>query len=125
MSMTTAPVSLSARRHSAVGALLGLLAWLALIIAPIAAQAMTRIDPGLPGATICSINKAPGTESGPAMASHCPLCTLAQQAVDVPQPVVVAPLTVRVLGFVSPPSSALDPVDKEYRGHPPRAPPLA
>ncbi len=125
MSTTTAPASLSARRRSAVGALLGLLAWLALIIAPIAAQAMTRIDPGVPGAIICSVNKADDTSGQKAAMSHCQLCTLAQQSVglpplvaqDIPLPAVHADLGARPAE--TPPARA------PPRAHPPRAPPLS
>ena len=116
---------LPVNRRSAVGALLGLLAWFALLIAPVAAQAMTRIDPGVPGAIICSVNKAPGNESGKSAAPHCQLCMLAQQAVDAPPPVAEAALLVRLLGPALPAALAVAPSPDIYPGHPPRAPPLS
>ena len=125
MSKTSASARLPARRRSAAGALLSLLAWLALLIAPVAAQAMTRIDPGVPGAIICSVNKAPGNESGKSVAPHCQLCTLAQQAVDLP--LLVAPSAVLQQTFVQPTSRlAGAPLSRAPpRANPPRAPPLS
>lgn len=113
------------RRRSTVGALLALLAWLALFLAPVAAQAVTRIDPGVPGALICSVNKAPGTESGKSAAPHCPLCTLAQQAAVAPPPLAGAVLVVRPLGSVLPAEPLIRSAADAHRGPPPRAPPLA
>lgn len=112
------------RQRSLTGGVLALLAWFALLLAPVAAQAMTRIDPGVPGATICSINKAPGTESGKSAAPHCPLCTLAQQAVVAPPPPAGAALVVRRLGSVLPADPVVRPAPDACHGPPPRAPPL-
>ena len=125
MSKTSASTRLPSRRRSAAGALLSLLAWFALLIAPVAAQAMMRIDPGVPGAIICSVNKAPGNESGKSAAPHCQLCTLAQQAVDAPPPVAEPALLVRLLSLALPAALAVAPSTDAYPGHPPRAPPLA
>lgn len=116
---------LPVNRRSAAGALLALLAWLALLVAPVAAQAMSRIDPGVPGAIICSVNKAPGNESGKSAAPHCQLCTLAQQAVDAPPPVAEVALLVRLFGPALPAALAVAPSPDIYPGHPPRAPPLS
>lgn len=108
------------------GAWLATLAWLALLVAPVAAQAMTRIDAGVPGAVICSANKVAGKDGGKAAAMHhCQACTLAQQAVDtasaapdaVPAFAGAAAITIRATD--TPPSRA------PPRAHPPRAPPLS
>jgi hypothetical protein len=50
-------LSRAPRRRPFAGACLALAAWLALLLAPIAAQAMTRIDTGVPSAVICSAGK--------------------------------------------------------------------
>jgi len=101
------------------------MAWLVLSAAPVLAQAMTRIDSGLPGAVVCSAGKAAQQEGGKATAaSHCQACTLAQQAVDMP------PMPER--GGVSaetaaPPVGRLadtPPARAPPRAHPPRAPPV-
>ena len=113
------------RQGSLTGGVLALLAWLALLLAPVAAQAMTRIDPGVPGALICSVNKAPATESGKSAAPHCPLCTLAQQAVVASPPPAGAALVVRRLGSALPADPVVRPAPDACRGPPPRAPPLA
>lgn len=112
-------------RRPTFGILVALLAWLALFIAPVAAQAMTRIDPGVPGAVICSVNKSSDTGSGGAFVPHCQLCTLAQQPLDAPPRVAGVLLHVRVLGLAVPAALAPAPSSDAYPGHPPRAPPLA
>jgi hypothetical protein len=113
------------RQRSLTGGVLALFAWFALLLAPVAAQAMTRVDPGVPGALICSVNKAPGTESGKSAASHCPLCTLAQQAFVAPPSLAGAVLVVRLLGSVLPADAWVRPSPDACCGPPPRAPPLA
>jgi len=130
MSRTNATIdTLKARpsgaRRPTFGILVALLAWLALFIAPVAAQAMTRIDPGVPGAVICSVNKSSETGGDGAFVPHCQLCTLAQQAIDSPPPPAEAVLAVSVLGSALPTATAPDPSPYSDPGHPPRAPPLA
>jgi len=121
----TAP-SLLPGRQSLAGGVLGLLAWLVLLLAPVAAQAMTRIDPGVPGAALCSAKQAGEQGGETALAPHCPLCTLAQQVVDLP-PVAAggampmpATSTVRLVEV-----SATPPARAPPRANPPRAPPLS
>lgn len=113
------------RRRSTVGALLALLAWLALFLAPVAAQAMTRIDSGLPGAVICSAGKSAQQEGGKATAaSHCQACTLAQQVADTR----ATPETGGVSAETAVPPvgrpADVPPAHAPPRAHPPRAPPL-
>ena len=125
MSKTSAPSLHLLRRRPLAGAMLAVLAWVALLVAPVAAQAMTRIDPGVPGAIICSVNKAADAGDGKALSPHCQLCTLAQQAVEVPAALhsntaaVPTSSPVVVVAAEAPPSRA------PPRAHPPRAPPLS
>ncbi len=125
MSKTNAPSLHLLRRRPLVGAMLAVLAWVALLVAPVAAQAMTRIDPGVPGAIICSVNKAADAGDGKALSPHCQLCTLAQQAVEVLAALhsnaaaVPAGSPFVVAAAEAPPSRA------PPRAHPPRAPPLS
>lgn len=117
--------SLPLYRRSLTGGLLAVFAWLALLVAPVVAQAMTQIDTGVPGAVICSAGKSAGKDGGKLAAPHCQLCTLAQQAVDTPSAApddfrfvaVAAALTIRATD--TPPSRA------PPRAHPPRAPPFS
>ncbi len=124
MSRTSQPSSAVSRRRALPGALLALLAWLALLVAPIAAQAMTRIDAGVPGAIICSVNKAASKEGGKAVVQHCQLCTLAQQSVDTPVAVPDLVLTIGVVGVVGLPAVTPTPRFDSSPRPPPRAPPL-
>ena len=104
---------------------MALVAWLAMLIAPVAAQAMMRIDTGVPGAVICSVNKSGDTGDQKAAMPHCQLCTLAQQAVDVPDLAADAPAPQAIdMAQDSRPSDA-PPARAPPRAHPPRAPPLS
>jgi hypothetical protein len=125
MSKTNAPSLHLLRRRPLAGALLSVLAWVALLVAPVAAQAMTRIDPGVPGAIICSVNKAADAGDGKAFVPHCQLCTLAQQAVEVPA--ASSGIAVPVLNESPVTAAAADapPSRAPPRAHPPRAPPIS
>jgi len=125
MSKTTLPTMLSVRRRCPVGALLAVMAWLALLIAPVAAQAMTRIDPGVPGAIICSVNKSGDTSGQKAAMTHCQLCTLAQQSVGLPPLVAQAVPLLAIHAHLGARPAEIPPARAPPRAHPPRAPPLS
>ncbi|MBU3694957.1 MAG: DUF2946 domain-containing protein [Rhodocyclaceae bacterium] len=126
MSRTNLINLLTPSRRPLAGACLGLLAWLALLVSPIAAQAMTRIDTGLPGAVICSANKTADKADGKlAAVHHCQACTLAQQAVDTPSASSERALAVETAGPPAPRAADTPPSRAAPRAHPPRAPPLS
>ena len=123
MSRTNAHTS--PRCRSLIGGVLGCVAWLALLVAPIAAQAMMRIDPGVPGAVICSASKVGSEESGKLATPQCQLCTVAQQAIDDATPSArgIVLLPAEITGSARPTET---PIARALpRAHPPRAPPLA
>jgi hypothetical protein len=113
------------RGRSLTGGVLAFVAWLALLVAPVAAQAMMRIDTGVPGAVICSVNKASEQDGGKLVAPHCQLCTLAQQAVDASTPSADSTFSLSAGTTVSTRPADTPPSRAPPRAHPPRAPPLA
>lgn len=111
-------------RYRLVGLLLALLAWCTLTIAPVAAQTMMRTDPAVPGAVLCSVNAPVEDGSGEMATPHCPLCTLAQLAIDLPSQPSHASLVLRVPVVAPLVLQAAPRAPPVAAGHPPRAPPF-